>query len=310
MDADDRALRWLLRGDPSIRWQAMRDLAGAASPEVEAERARVARAGWGRRILALQAGDGRWGGGLYTPKWTSSTYTLLLLAWMGLGGENRRANIGTRLLLDAGLYRDNGINLWQPRYQRSETCVTGMVTGLAGRFAGRDFRIERLAAHLLEQQMSDGGWNCRRPAGATHSSLHTTISVLEGLLEYERAGGKQAAETRQARGRAHEFLHRHRMFRSHRTGTVIDSRMTRFWFPPQWHYDVLRGLDYLRAANAARDPRASEAIELVRRRRQADGTWLQQSPYAGHYHFVMEEPGGPSRWNTLHAMRVLRWWDG
>jgi hypothetical protein len=213
----------------------------------EAARARVARGGWGRRILALQAADGRWGGG------------------------NRRARTGTRLLLDAGLFRDDGINLWQRWIKNSETCVTGMVLRLTGRFAGGDGRMERLAGHLLEQQMADGGWNCQRPRGATHSSLHTTISVLEGLLEYEEAGGE----------RAHEFLYRHRMFRSHRTGQVIDGRMTRFSFPPQWHYDVLRGLDYLRAAGASRDPRVSEAIELVKQRRRADGTWLLQSVHRG-----------------------------
>jgi len=309
MGGEDPVLRWLLPGDPSIRWQAMRDLAGASGREVEAARARVARGGWGRQILALQGADGRWGGGLYTPKWTSTTYTLLLLRWLGLDGGNRRARSGTLLLLDAGLYKDNGINLWQPRSKRSETCVTGMVLGLASRFAGDDDRRERLAGHLLEQQMADGGWNCQRPRGATHSSLHTTINVLEGLLEYEEAGGKRAAETRDARERAHEFLYRHRMFRSHRTGAVIDGRMTRFSFPPQWHYDILRGLDYLQSAGAACDSRVSEAIERVKQRRTADGTWLLPGAYPGKQHFVMEEQGQASRWNTLRALRVLRWWE-
>ena len=309
MTGEDQVVRWLLAGDPSIRWQVMRDLAGAADPEVEAERARVALKGWGRQVLAQQAADGRWGGGLYTPKWTSTTYTLLLLRWLGLARDDRRARTGTLLLLDAGLYRDNGINLWQPRTKCSETCVTGMVLGLAGRFAAGDGRLERLAGHLLEQQMADGGWNCLRPQGATHSSLHTTINVLEGLLEYEHAGGNRAAETRQARERAHEFLYRHRMFRSHRTGAVIDGRMTRFAFPPQWRYDILRGLDYLQSARAPCDSAASEAIELVNQRRTAEGTWLLRNAHPGKVHFVMEEPGQPSRWNTLRALRVLRWWN-
>ena len=301
-------MEWLLKGDPAIRWQVMRDLEGKSVEEVQRERARVARAGWGRRLLALQGADGQWGGGLYTPKWTSTTYTLLLLREMGLTSEDRKARTGALLLLEAGVYRDGGINFWLPRRRCSETCATGMVLGIASRFVPDDDRIERLAQHLLEQQMTDGGWNCQRPRGATHSSLHTTLNVLEGVLEYEGAGGKLAAQTRQARERAHEFLFRHRMFRSHRTGEVIDEKMTRFSFPPQWHYDVLRGLDYLQAARAPLDARLEEAIELVRKRGGADGKWPLQNYHRGRYHFTMEEPGEPSRWNTLRAMRVLRWW--
>jgi len=305
----DPVTGWLLSGDPAIRWQAMGDLADAGAAAIRRERGRVARAGWGRRLLDLQDASGLWGGGLYTPKWTSTTYTLLLLRALGLPAGDRRARIGTRRLLDAGLYTDGGINLWRRQRACSETCVTGMALAIAARFAPDDRRLELLAANLLEEQMSDGGWNCRRPRGAVHSSLHTTISVLEGLLEYECGGGKLAVQTRAARERAHEFLGLHRLFRSHRTGDVIDGRMTRFSFPPQWHYDVLRGLDYLQSAHAPRDARYGEGIDLVRKRRDPGGTWALAAIYAGKYHFAMERPGRPSRWNTLRALRVLRWWD-
>lgn len=305
----DSVLAWLLDGDPSVRWQVLRDLRGLSGPNLEAGQARVARSGWCRQLLDLQFPDGQWGPGLYTPKWTSTTYTLLLLRALGLPPVNRQARTGTVLLLDAGLDSDDGINFWRPRRTRSETCVTGMALAIAAHFVAADQRSHRLAQHLLAQQMPDGGWNCRRPQGATHSSLHTTISALEGLLEYETAGGTLAPDTRPARERAHEFLFRHRMFRSHRTGEVIDDRMTRFSFPPHWHYDVLRGLDYLQAAGAARDPRLADAIGLVRSRRRADGRWPLQNIHRGRYHFMMEEAGQPSRWNTLRALRVLRWWD-
>jgi hypothetical protein len=300
----------LLQGDPAIRWQVLRDLLDRAAPAVRGEQSRVASSGWGSRLLALQAGDGRWGQGLYNPKWTSTTYTLLLLRALGLPAVSSQAKAGTMVLLDAGLYRDNGINFWLPRRKCSETCVTGIVLAIASYFAAGDPRIERLVSHMLEQQMPDGGWNCRRPRGATHSSLNTTILALEALLEYEAAGGSQSNRTRQARERGHEFLFRHRMFRSHRTGAIIDARMTRFSFPPQWHYDVLRGLDYLQAARARRDSRLEESIELVRTRRTAEGCWLLQNVHRGKYHFVLEEPSQPSRWNTLRALRVLRWWEG
>ena len=306
--ANDPLLKWLLAGDPSIRWQVRRDLLGETGEGVERERARVARAGWGRRLLGLQEKNGEWGGGLYTPKWTSTTYTLLLLHALGLAPGNRRARKGALLLLDAGLHTDGGINLWRRWSNHSETCVTGMALAIASRFVPDDSRIDCLARHLLEQEMTDGGWNCQRPRGATHSSLHTTISVLEGLLEYEQAQGRLARRTRAARRRAEEFLCRHRMFRSHRTGEVIKEQMTRFFFPSQWHYDVLRGLDYLQGAGARPDPRLREAVELVEKRRNTEGVWRLPSLYPGKYHFVMETPGEPSRWNTLRALRVLKWW--
>jgi len=235
---------------------------------------------------------------------------LLLLRTLGLAAGNGEALAGALLLLDAGLYVDGGINLWRPRYKQSETCVTGMVLAIASRFAAEDPRGDRLAEHLLGQQMSDGGWNCQRPHGATHSSLHTTILVLEGLLDYEQIQGRYARHARAARKGAEEFLYRHHMFRSHRTGKVIKPQFTRFSFPPHWHYDVLRGLDYLQAAGARKDPRLQEAVELVEKRRSAEGFWRLPGLYPGKYHFVIEKPGEPSRWNTLRALRVLRWWYG
>ena len=303
----DSVAAWLLEGDPSIRWQVLRDLTGGSDRAVAREQARVAGEGWGARLLEARSGEGRWTG-IYTPKWTSTTYTLLLLRACGLRAANRCARAGAVGLLDAGLFRDHGINFWPKEMRNSESCVTGMVLAIASWFAPADRRIDGLAEHLLEVQMADGGWNCRWPRGATHSSLHTTISALEGLLAYEAAGGRNAEKTAAARERAHEFLFRHQMFRSHRTGAVIDERMTRFSFPPQWHYDVLRGLDYLRAAGAPRDARLQPAIDLVERRRGRDGRWRLQNVYRGQYHFVMEKAGEPSRWNTLRALRVLGWW--
>lgn len=301
-------VEWLLDGDPAIRWQVLQDLCDLSSQKVESERAKVPRQGWGARILSAQGPQGRWTG-LYTPKWTSATYSLLLLKAFGLAPGNPAARSGAVVLLDAGLDNDCGINFWRPRRRCSETCVTGMVLGIASRFATGDDRIENLVDYLLNEQMIDGGWNCRRHQGATHSSLHTTILALEGLLEYETRCARQAQRTRAARERGHEFLYVHQMFKSHRTGQVIDAQMTRFSFPPQWHYDVLRGLDYLRAAKADRDPRLGPSIELLEMRRSPDGTWPLQNVHRGKYHFEMELTGKPSRWNTLRALRTLRWWN-
>ncbi len=308
MHSAGTVISWLVEGDPAIRWQVFQDLLDFPVRKAGREQDRVGREGWGARLLQLQSPGGHWAGA-YNPKWTSTTYTLLLLRALGLPASNPSARTAARLLVDEGLAADDGINFWRPRRRSSETCVTGMVLAVAARYLRGDIRAERLAQNLIAEQMPDGGWNCQRPNGATHSSLHTTISVLEGLLEYEAAGGLLSPVTAQARRRAHEFLYVHRMFRSHRSGEVIDEGMTRFSFPPQWHYDVLRGLDYLRAANASKDRRLGEAIDLVHRRRAGEGTWRLQNVHRGRYHFVMEEAGQPSRWNTLRALRVLRWWD-
>jgi hypothetical protein len=184
-----------------------------------------------------------------------------------------------------------------------------MVLAVACWFRFDDARVDQLAEHVVGQQMADGGWNCRAMPGygaATHGSFHTTILALEGLLEYERFRPTKAREA-EARGR--EFLLAHRLFRSHRTGKVVDAAMTRFSYPPRWHYDVLRGLDYFRDADAGIDPRLEDALRLVEQRRRADGRWALQNEYRGRTFFRLESVGKPSRWNTLRALRVLRWWQ-
>jgi hypothetical protein len=307
----DRVIEWLLDGDPSIRWQVLRDLVGATEGTVERARREIARDGWGRRLLARQDSEGTWAGGLYSPKWISTTYTMLLLRDFGLPPTNRQARKACTLLLDKGFQRDGGINygMWAKWTGRSETCVTGMVLSILSYFDYADRRLDTLASHLLGQQMPDGGWNCRRPDGATHASVHTTISVLEGLRFYELRRGGEVREVRDAQRRGREFLLVHRLFRSHRTGEIIKPEFSRFSFPPRWHYDILRALDYFQAVNAPCDPRLAEAIDIVRNHQRKDGRWSLQNSYKGKTYFEVEHLGGPSRWNTLRALRVLKWWD-
>lgn len=290
---------WLMQGDPSVRFQITQD---------PADQALIAQQGWGKALLDHAGPDSHWVG-LYTPKWTSATYTLLLLRQLGLAADNPVARAGSAHLLDRGLFTDNGINFWPRLRKQSETCVTGMVLSIAARFLPGDPRLDLLTRHLLAVQMPDGGWNCQRPYGAVHSSMHTTISALEGLLEYESAGGGLARQSRQARERAHVFLLEHQLFRSHLSCRIMHPDMTKFSFPPHWHYDVLRGLDYLRAAGTPHDVRLAPAIDLLRKRRTADGRWLLPALYRGRYYFTLETPGQPSRWNTMRALRVLDWLD-
>jgi hypothetical protein len=290
----------------------MRDLVGATERTAERERQKVAREGWGIRLLARQDPEGTWAGGLstdgglYSPKWISTTYTMLLLRDFGLPGDNPQARQACTLLLDRGLQRDGGINYgWTP----SETCITGMVLSILTYFECDDDRLNTIADHLLRQQMPDGGWNCRRRFGDTHSSVHTTISVLEGLRHYElqRRGKLQAVRAAQRRGR--EFLLMHRLFRSDRTGEIIKPVFTQFAFPPRWHYDILRALDHFQAVNAPCDERLADAIEIVEGTRRKDGRWSLQNSWKGKTYFELERLGAPSRWNTLRALRVLKWWE-
>jgi hypothetical protein len=304
---NDDVIRWLLDGDAAIRWQVMRDLLGASEGTVERERRKVAREGWGARLLARQDPQGTWGGGLYNPKWISTTYTMLLLRDFGLPPSNQQAQKACSLLLDNGLRPDGGVNF--ERADRSETCITGMVLSILSYFQYDDERLDTIANHLLDQQMRDGGWNCRHPYGATHASVNTTISVLEGLHLYELCRRQRMREVRFAQGRGREFLLVHRLFRSHRTGNVIKSEFKRFSFPPRWHYDILRALDFFQAVKAPRDPRLTEAIDIVYGGRRVDGRWTLQNVHKGKIHFELERPGAPSRWNTLRALRVLKWWE-
>lgn len=299
-------ISWLLKGDPAIRWQVMKDLCGAEACMYENIRNQIEHSGWGRKLLERQDVRGTWGGGLYSPKWVSTTYTMLLLKDLGLPADNAQAAKACTILLEKGFYRDSGINYFRG-FKHSETCVTGIILSILSHFRYNDERVHLLAKYCLEQQLDDGGWNCLSYDGATHSSFHTTINVLEGILAYSK--NYDDPLIRNAQLAAIEFLLQHHLYKSHRTGKVFDPRMTRCTFPARWRYDILRILDYLQNFGAAKDERMNDAVSLLIKRRQPDGTWLLPAKIPGKVFFDMEISGKPSRWNTLRAMRVLKWWD-
>jgi hypothetical protein len=297
-------LEWLLDSDPAIRWQVMADLAQTSSDETARERSRVAYEGWGARLLSLQTEDGQWGGGVYSPKWISTTYTLLLLESLGAPPDAEPVKTAIERVDDQVTM--GGLELPFFSY-RGETCIVGMVLNLSSYFGKAGLRSAQTIDWALDEQLEDGGWNCQTVNGSVRSSFNTTLSVLEGLDGYRRAVDA-GPEVDAALRRGHEYLLERGLMRSLSTGKVIDSRWKLFSFPPRWHYDVLRALDHFRNADV-RDSRLQEAIELVDGKESKDGVWTLQNPHRGRVHFDMEEGAGkPSRWNTLRALRVLQWY--
>ena len=303
--SNDGVIAWLVDSDPSIRWQVMRDLTDDSEEIVAAERSRVATEGWGSLLLDQQRPDGQWGDGIDTPFWWSNMYTLLFLRDLGIDPASARA----RAAIDR--VRDNVT--WGPEFGNSpffegevEPCINGRVVALGAYFGERS---DRLVDRLLSEQLPDSGWNCEAERGSVRSSFHTTICVLEGLLAFERALASSSAVT-SARSRAHEYLLERRLLRRLSTGEVIDPAWRQFAFPPLWHYDVLRALDYLRAAGLEPDARVEEAVAIVLQRRQSDGRWLLDVRHRDTPHEGLAGPVGTrNRWVTLWARRVLDWYS-
>ncbi|HEY2792585.1 MAG TPA: hypothetical protein VGJ28_09525 [Micromonosporaceae bacterium] len=309
---DAETIDWLLDSDPAIRWQVLRDLTDASPEEVAAERARVESDGWGARLLALEDADGMWDGGACFPAsyaggepgqpWTATMHTLQTLQIFGLDPASPAVRRGIALIAEHGHWEHAGQRYFDGEV---EPCINGR-TIEAGAYFGAD--VSAIVERILGERLADGGWNCEAENGSVRSSFDTTLTVLDGLSEFERATGGSAA-VREARCSGQEYLLERGLFRRKSTGEVPDPAYLDFAFPYYWHYDVLRALDYFRQAGSDPDPRMAEAVELVRSKQQPDGRWLLDRIHPGRVHFTLEDgEGQPSRWNTLRALRVLDWW--
>ena len=291
----------------------MRDLTDASPPAIAAERNRVPREGIGAEILARQETDGSWRRE-DAPVWLSTLFTMLLLRASGVDPADPVVEHATARL-EAGLRWNDQDGFWELRPKETggntlfegeeEPCINGGALAL-GAYFGRP--TESLARRLLSEQLEDGGWNCEAPKSA-RPSFHTTICVLEGLLEYERAVGF-APEIAASRRRGEEYLLKRALFRRLSTGEVANPAFLKFAFPPRYHYDVLRALDYFRAAGVQPDARMGDAIQVIESKRQTDGRWLLDDTHDEALGFGFGESlNEPSRWNTLRALRVLRWFE-
>jgi hypothetical protein len=301
-------LAWLLGGDVSIRYQVRRDLGGVDDRRLQA---RIAQEGWGARFLACRNPDGSWGQRFYQPKWISSHYTLLDLRTLEMAPDQALVRESIHKIALEEKCPDGGIGPGRtPRL--SDVCVNGMYLNYASWFGEPESSLRSIVDFILGQRMGDGGFNCmKNRSGAIHSSLHSTLSVLEGIREYAANGySYRLAELQAAAAAGREFMLRHRLFKSDHTGEVIRKDFLQFSFPPRWKFNILRALDYFRAVDAPWDERMADALAVVWSRRRPDGRWTLPAAHPGQVHFRMEKTGQPSRWNTLIALRVLRTYGG
>jgi hypothetical protein len=300
---DDQIVSWLLEGDVSIQYQVQRDLLGS---ELPALRERIATEGWGAQFLQHRQDNGHWGRGFYQPKWISTHYSLLDMKNLGFPPDHSQIAESVSLILRDEKGKDGGINP-SGTISQSDVCINGMFLNYACYFKAEQTDLHSIVDFVIAHHMPDGGFNCRfNRQGAVHSSLHSTISVLEGVREYAANGYQyRLSELEQIAAGAHEFILAHQLFRSHRTGETIDKRMLMLSYPSRWYYDILRALDYFQAAGIAYDLRMGPALDILKSKQRKDLTWHLQARHPGETHFDMEKPGGPSRWNTLRAIRVL-----
>ncbi len=301
---DENIMSWLLEGDVSIQYQIYRDLLDLNKPKL---RNKIESEGWGLKFLSHRQQNGYWGKDFYQPKWISTHYTLLDLKNLQISPHQKDIRRTLNFIFKNEKGPDGGI-LPIGLTQRCDVCVNGMVLNYACYFQVPELEIKSIIDFLLTEKMHDGGFNCRsNSTGAIHSSLHTTISVLEGIQEYLSNGYQyRVKELIKARNDSQEFILMHKFFQSDKTGAIINPNFLKLYYPCRWYYDVLRALDYFQSAQVPFDPRMNDALELIVKKKTKDGLWKLASKHPGQTHFEMEKAGQPSRWNTLRALRVLK----
>ena len=301
---DKSLIEWLLDADVSIQYQVYRDLLKADRPDLKE---RISKEGWGARFLSLQDSNGHWGSGFYLPKWISTHYTLLDLKNLAISNQQKDIRLILNQILHDYKSPDGGISLVRS-LSKSDVCVNGMFLNYASYFGANENELKSVVDCLLSSQMHDGGFNCQSDRkGAIHSSLHSTLSVIEGISEYAKNGYTyRLKELIKAEEESREFILEHKLYQSHRTGKTIDNKMLILSYPSRWRYDILRALDYFQSTRIGLDNRMNDAFDVLISKRRSDMTWPLQAKHNGQIHFDMEQPGKASRWNTLRALRVLK----
>ncbi len=297
-------ISWLLNSDVSIQYQVHRDLLGK---EINSLQKRIETEGWGANFLARRSPNSYWGLGFYQPKWTSTHYTLLDLKNLQFPRNNSDISNTIIRIIDKEKNSDGGINP-SGSVSKSDVCINGMFLNYASYFGAKEKSLESVVDFILSQQMTDGGFNCQlNRKGAVHSSLHSTLSVIEGINEYVAHNyNYRHSDLKTAEKESIEFILQHKLYQSHRTGKMINRKMIMLSHPARWRYNILRALDYFKSAGIPYDSRMDDALNILKSKQRLDQKWPVQEKHAGLTHFEMEKTGKASRWNTLIALRVFK----
>lgn len=300
-----KTINWLLEGDVAIQYLTHKYLLGEEPPDLQQ---RIATEGWGKGFLSQRLPNGDWGKSFYNPKWKSTHYTLLDLRYLEIAPDTPEVVESVQKVFAEHKGPDGGINPSRT-IDISDTCVNGMALLYGCYFGINETELHSVVDCMLSQKMDDGGFNCERDRyGAVHSSLHTTISALEGLLEYEKQGYTyRLNDIQEVVETSREFILQHRLYKSDKTGEIINPKFCMLSFPSRWFYDILRALVYFADAYVPYDSRMDDAVEVLCSKQRKDGFWPIQAKHPGLVHFDMESGRAPSRWNTLRALRVLDW---
>lgn len=304
---DSDLLDWLLEGDVSIQYQTYRDLLDQERPDLKS---RISSEGWGKEFLSRRGPNGHWGVRFYEPKWISTHYTLLDLRNLCISQDHAEIQDAVNLVADHEKSNDGGVDP-HAKKSGSDVCVNGMFLHYACYFKIEEAKLESVIDFLLDQWMPDGGFNCMsNRSGAVHSSLHTTLSVLEGITTYKQNGyGYRIRELDRAENASREFVLIHQLFKSDHTGEVIRKDFLKFPYPPRWRYDILRAMDHFQEAKMAWDERMRPAVDMIFKKRNKNKAWNVYAKYPGKVHFEMEKVGARSRWNTLRALRTFKYYN-
>lgn len=302
----NKIISWLLNSDPAIRWQVMKDIQNVEESKYNKERQRLVKEGWCAKLLGIQGKNGLWNDSLYNGKWVSTTYTLNLLKIFGLPPYNDQALTACNQLIEQGLFDQQEIRF--SRGQKFQDLgVTGMILSMCCYFGYHHDSIHNIVEYLLSQQCGEGNWLPNKDEASAAYTFETTLIILESLLRYKNRYQKENHELLKAESKGQDFLLKHNLYLDN--GKAIKSKWTSFSFPPYWFYDVLTVLDYFQSYRENKNNLIQAGIDLVLKKQNKDGTWNLGSKHAGKTYFDMEKPKEPSRWITLRALRVLKWWE-
>lgn len=303
MDTHMDIMKWLNEGDASVKYFVSKDLLDEDESIYKKYQRGIHKTGYVKKLIDLRDNETfRWGGGIYSPKWISTTYTMLDLKNFGIDSSLECYQQSAKLLLD-----ELWINYSPKKEYPLDFCICGFLLNLCCYGNIKHDALNDIVDLLLDYHMDDGAWNCDLAKKPRHSSLHTTINVLEGLLEYKRNGYTyRIDEIDKAVSGAHEFILQHRLYKSDKTGDIIKKSFTMLSYPARWRYDILRALDYFREYGLDYDERMADALNLLKKKQRKDSTWPVQQKYSGLVHFDYEKMGGASRINTMRALRVLK----